>query len=236
MLRPRLLPLLMLLLLVAPPARADDLSLEQMEEAREKYAEGNRLFQKGDYVGAEENFRRSYELMRSPGLLYDVALSLEKQRRWRAAADTYEAYLHDAAAKIKNPRKLEKRVADLRVRATRQEELEDVARPAVRDQGAPNQPGNEMLRPLDGEDRLLDLSGEEQEAPPGAKGRRTPSPGDPPGEKKIAPWIWGVVGGGAAALIAVGVGVGVAVARAQPAAHSLPDVGPGLSGAVIVRF
>ncbi len=244
MLRRLLVPLVAVLLLAAPaPARADELTLEQMEEAREKYADGNTFFQKGNFVQAEASFRRCYELMKSPSLLYDVALSLEKQRRWRAAADTYEAYLHDAGPRAKNPRRLEKRIAELRVRATRQEELESVARPAVRDQGAPNEAGNEVMPFESGEGRLLDLSGEEMPAVPGTEAARggagsssSSSPSSSPGEKKLKPWVWGVIGAGVAVLAGVGVGVGIGVSRARPAPTTYPEVGPGLESAVLLRF
>src|SRR5262249_28322997 len=63
------------------PARTE-MTLEQMEEARELYNAGGLAFREGRYVEAEAAFRRVYQLGRSPGVLLDLESAVEKQGRW----------------------------------------------------------------------------------------------------------------------------------------------------------
>jgi hypothetical protein len=213
---------LALALAFAAPARAEEPTLEQMEEAREEYRAGSESYQKGNYPDAEKRFRHVYELLHSASLLYDLALALEKQSKWRAAADTYEAYLHDTRD-VKDRKKLEKHVAEIRVRAVRADELAAMTRPKVREQGAPTEPGNQVLpAPAQTEEPLMGFGA--------AQGREAPPPQT---DKKTRWWVWAVVGGAALVAIAVGVGVGVAVSKPAPESTTLPDFGP---GALSVRF
>ena len=119
MIRLGLISMVVACLLCTSGARAQEVSLEQMEDARESYRVGSEAYQKGDFVAAESRFRHCYDLLHSPSLLNDLALSLEKQRKWRAAADTFEAYVHDSR-KVKDKKRIEKHVVELRVRSERQ--------------------------------------------------------------------------------------------------------------------
>lgn len=213
------------LLLPATPARAQEVSLEQMEDARDAYRVGSEAFQKGDFPAAEARFRRCYDLLHSPSLLYDLALSVERQRKWRAAADTFEAFLHDSR-KVKDRRRLERHVAELRERALRQEELASVVRPVVRDQGAPTAPGNEVVHYADGEDRLLGF-GEASVPQHADDGDRQP--------RRKRWWVWALVAGGA--VVVVGAGVGVALAATHSSGAARTDLGDfGVGASPLVQF
>ena len=206
--------------LLPSTARAQEVSLEQMEEARDAYRQGSEAYQKGDFVVAEQRFRHCYDLLHSASLLNDLALSLEKQRKWRAAADTFEAFLHDSR-KLKDKRRIEKHVVELRARALRQEEIAAVVRPRVREQGEPTTPGNEVVHYAEGEDRLLGFGEAESK-------QESPQPGVE--KKRTRPWVWALVAGGAVLVVGAGIGVAVAATRSSgPARTDLGDFGVGAS-------
>jgi hypothetical protein len=70
----------------APPAVADSTT----KEAKSLGRAGLTLFDKGDYAGALENFKRAYAMYPAPTLGVFTARSLEKQGRLREARDIYD--------------------------------------------------------------------------------------------------------------------------------------------------
>ena len=79
--------------LVSSPreARADD-----VEAARRDFAEGVRLYQRGDYEGARRLFKKADSEHHAPSIVYNLAVAEERALRPQAAIDTYEAYLAEA--------------------------------------------------------------------------------------------------------------------------------------------
>ena len=72
-------------------ARADD-----VEAARRAFAEGVRLYQRGDYEGARRLFKKADAEHHDPSIVYNLAVAEERSRRPQAAIDGYEAYLAEA--------------------------------------------------------------------------------------------------------------------------------------------
>jgi hypothetical protein len=72
-------------------ARADD-----VEAARRDFAEGVRLYQRGDYEGARRLFRKADAEHHDASIVYNLAVAEERSRRPQAAIDAYEAYLAEA--------------------------------------------------------------------------------------------------------------------------------------------
>ncbi len=72
-------------------ARADD-----VEAARRDFAEGVRLYQRGDYEGARRLFKKADGEHHAPSIVYNLAVAEERALRPQAAIDTYEAYLAEA--------------------------------------------------------------------------------------------------------------------------------------------
>lgn len=73
------------------PARADDL-----ERARERFAEGVKRLEKGDYEGARKLFVEADQAHHSPVIEYNLALAEERLGHLQAAVDGYERYLTEA--------------------------------------------------------------------------------------------------------------------------------------------
>lgn len=71
----------------APLARAD------VDTARERFAEGVSLFQKGDYNGARRLFLEADREHHSPVIDYNLALAEERLGYPQAAVDAYQRYL-----------------------------------------------------------------------------------------------------------------------------------------------
>ena len=76
---------------VASDARADD-----VEAARKDFAEGVRLYQRGDYEGARRLFKKADTEHHAAPVLYNLARTEERLLRAQAAVDAYEAYVGDA--------------------------------------------------------------------------------------------------------------------------------------------
>ncbi len=77
--------------LVAHDARADD-----VEGARKDFAEGVRLYQRGDFEGARSLFMKADAEHHAPSIIYNLARTEERLLRAQAAVDAYEAYVAEA--------------------------------------------------------------------------------------------------------------------------------------------
>ena len=227
------LRLIALSLLVAGAAAASPerkLSPEENARARELYSGGAAAFRGGMYHDAEIAFREVYHFSHSPELFYDIALCLERQRKWGPAADTFAAYLKESR-RAPDRKKIEARIADLRGRASRQADID--AATARGEAPPPEQvstlPGNQVMKLGETEQGLLGFGEAGDAAPEPAKAEPTPV------YKKW--WLWTAVGGGAAVILAVGVGAGVA-ASSRPgfSPATFPDFGPGASSSGLLQF
>src|SRR5258706_6638032 len=130
-------------------------SKDPMIRAREVYDVGVNAYNQQFYSDAETAFREVYDLIHSPEVLFDIALCLEKERKWGPAAATYETYLRDSH-KVKDRKRIEARVAELHGRQQRQEELDAAlksGKPAPHE--VATSPGNEVMRMGQVEDGLL---------------------------------------------------------------------------------
>jgi hypothetical protein len=83
--------LIALVLLVTRGARADD-----VEAARKDFAEGVRLYQRGDYEGARRLFKKADDEHHAAAIVYNLARTEERLLRAQAAVDGYEAYVAEA--------------------------------------------------------------------------------------------------------------------------------------------
>lgn len=64
-----------------------------VEEAKKVFAEGVRLYQRGDYEGARRLFKQADAEHHAPAIVYNLALAEEKLGHVQAAVDAYDAYL-----------------------------------------------------------------------------------------------------------------------------------------------
>ncbi|MSP60117.1 MAG: hypothetical protein EXR72_07205 [Myxococcales bacterium] len=202
---------------------------EDLARAREIYGAGTVAFEAQMYGDAEQAFRDVLRILQNPAAWYDIALTLEKQRKWGPAADGYATYLRDVQ-RPKSRARLEKRIGELRGRATRQAEL-DAALNAARPEGsgAPllSAPGNEVMKLGEADDSLLGFGEAGAELAPAVDN----GPEQVPIWKKW--WLWAAVGGAvlAAAIITIAV-----VATRGPAPlekTTFGEFGPGASGALL---
>ena len=100
-------------------ALAQDVSPDDDERARIHFESGRTYFEDGAYERAEAEFRDAYELSHRPELLMNEASALERLGRWVEAADLMQRFL-DEADDVPNRSALERRIANLRARASRE--------------------------------------------------------------------------------------------------------------------
>src|SRR5262245_46850928 len=101
----------------AGSARAEEPSLIQMEQARELYQAGAKAQREGRLADAEVAYRGSYEAVRTPSVLADIAVVLEKQKKWRAAAEMHARFLVESPRLEAAKREaVERRMAEIRDR------------------------------------------------------------------------------------------------------------------------
>jgi hypothetical protein len=83
---------------LSPRAFADDQPTPaQLDAARQAYADGKALHDKGNYLGAVEKFKESYQLSKNPLLLYNIALTMEEAGSGKDLALLYyRKFLTDA--------------------------------------------------------------------------------------------------------------------------------------------
>jgi len=107
---------LVLLLLVGSTAHAQEAS--GGSDARQHFYEGAELFGEGDFEGALSAFELSYELERSPVILFNIAQTLRSLDRYADAVDAFVGYLamgHDEISEEQKER-VENTIARLRRR------------------------------------------------------------------------------------------------------------------------
>jgi hypothetical protein len=75
---------------LASPAHAD------VETARQLFAEGVKVFQRGDYEGARRLFRKADAEHHAPPIVYNIGLAEERGGHPQAAVEAYEAYIAEA--------------------------------------------------------------------------------------------------------------------------------------------
>ncbi len=76
-------------LLVAQSGRAED----AMDQARKRYAAGEREYASGRYWQSAKAFEEAYDLSRKGDLLYNAARAYDRGEYYLRAIETYEAYL-----------------------------------------------------------------------------------------------------------------------------------------------
>lgn len=70
----------------------------QIDQARQAFSDGKALHDKGDFLGAVEKFKESYQLSKNPLLLYNIALTMEEAGSKDMALLYYRKFLTDAPA------------------------------------------------------------------------------------------------------------------------------------------
>lgn len=110
-----------------PPADGTADGSQRLDEAaRLTYESARDAFVRGDYEQALELFRRAYELSPRPGLLYNIAQTLDRLRRDRDTVDALRAYL-EAAPEARNRQEVEARIGVLEA-SLQEQEAEEAAR------------------------------------------------------------------------------------------------------------
>lgn len=67
--------------------------LSDKELAKRQFKAGEAYYERGDYEAALAEFEKSYRNSRKPKLLFNIALTLEKLKRYQEALDAYRLYL-----------------------------------------------------------------------------------------------------------------------------------------------
>jgi hypothetical protein len=75
---------------------------EQLELARQAYANGAEAFAARDFKTAVDNFKESYRLSRNPLLLYNIGVTLEELGDKKLALFYYRKFLTDSPRDVKN--------------------------------------------------------------------------------------------------------------------------------------
>lgn len=95
-------------------ARADD-----VDAARRDFAEGVRLYQRGDYEGARRLFKRADTEHHAASIVYNLAHAEERLQRPQAAVDAYEAYIAEAGESGEFSGAAVVAIAQIKARSTR---------------------------------------------------------------------------------------------------------------------
>lgn len=90
-----------------------------VENARKVFAEGVRLYQRGDFEGARRSFKEADAEHHAPAIVYNLGLAEEKLGHVQAAVDAYEAYLAEVGDKADLSSAAAIALAQLKARATR---------------------------------------------------------------------------------------------------------------------
>jgi tetratricopeptide (TPR) repeat protein len=167
------------LLVAAGPARADE-----QGEARRHYRHGERLFEAGRYADAAAAYERGYRLVRLPGFLIDMAHCHVRLGELEQARQLYRAFLEEAPTSPRRP-EVERAIASI-----------DDQLPVPLE--APSLPPLAPLTPRDRLHRLAALPLRTSDAP-GAPALLLDRPPPPPPERR---WLWPMLGGVAAGLLA----------------------------------
>ncbi len=199
----------LLLVLMAPGARADKARDAQRDAARMHYEEGTKAYNLGDFARAIEHYRAAYNALPEAVFLYNIAQSYRLAKDFEQALFFYQSFLRnmpDAA----NRAEVEARITEMQGALARQAKTAEPPNDTV----APGeQPRPERPRP-------------EPSAAPGATPRipspasvggqpaASPGPGDDGLGRGAAPrragrpiykrwWFWAGLGAAAAGTVAV---------------------------------
>jgi hypothetical protein len=186
----------LLLLLLAPPARADKVS-----EAREHYDTGTAAYALGDYAKAASEYEKAFSLHPGPALLYNSAQAHRLAGNKERALLLYQNYLR-IYKNESNADEVRRHIANLQ-KAIESDHTTQTSPPtSTRPIGGtpPSEPNTSTSPPSEPQTTAP------QPAPTSVVAKAPPP--EQPLVKK--PWFWAVVGG-AAVVVAVGVGVGVGV-------------------------
>jgi tetratricopeptide (TPR) repeat protein len=220
---PRVLTLLLLLL--APAARAD-----KQTEAAESFARGKALFAKNEYTAAVAAFERAYALRPHHAVQCSIALCYERMNRFVEAATHYRRCLEEGAKDTPKAKQVQKSLKGVEARMSFIEVKSPGAGGTVHVDGealgpaprrVPLDPGRHVievrregarpasmtLRLLGGEERAVELTPKEIKLEP------APLPPPPPPKTPVEPprrglrtvWFWTAV----ALTGALGVAAGV---------------------------
>jgi hypothetical protein len=100
--------------LAASPAFAED-----VEAARQHFADGVRRFTEGDFEGARRLFLQAESEHHAPAILYNLARSEERLGHPQAAVDAYERYLAEAGTRSEYGEASAVALVDIRARSSR---------------------------------------------------------------------------------------------------------------------
>lgn len=113
--RPLILVVVLVTLGVPVVSRADDAppTPQQIEQAKQAFAEGKKLHDAGKLPEAIEKFKESYRLSKNPLLLYNIGLTMEEANMEDLALFYYRKFLKDAPADAAQRATVNERVAAL---------------------------------------------------------------------------------------------------------------------------
>jgi hypothetical protein len=107
-----LLSSLLSALLVAPAARAADLTPAQKLEMKQLYEKATRAYDVGKYNEAIEDYQKAYEIGGDPPMLYNIAQAYRLNDQPAEAVRFYRRYLQ-RAPNARNREDVERKIADL---------------------------------------------------------------------------------------------------------------------------
>lgn len=93
---------------LAGVARAGDGNDVRLQEAKRRFQRANQLYQDGRYEDALHLYQAAYDLVPSPDILFNLALTKEKVFDYEGCALAFRRYLDQTAAKKPNPQVAER--------------------------------------------------------------------------------------------------------------------------------
>jgi tetratricopeptide (TPR) repeat protein len=207
---------LMAVLLLAAGAHAGE--EDDLASARTHYRRGMKAYDLGRYLDAAHEYEQAYDAKEDPALLFNIAQAYRLGGDNASAVRAYRSFLR-RVPRAPNRAEVEARI----------DELQKILDQQVRaKEGPPDgtlSPGKEPRG-----ETTPSVEAKPAVAPPPAA---APSPPErTPIYKRW--WLWAAVGG-AVAVVAIGVGLGVGLSQ-NGFGKTLPDVGPGTTGALTVRW
>jgi tetratricopeptide (TPR) repeat protein len=112
--------------LCAAGAFGSSASAQTPDRARLHFEAGASYYEAGDYEDALREFRRSFELSQEPQLYYNFSLCHQQLGQYEQAAEDLQRYL-DRVTDVENRVNLERRLSNLRERASEGDGAEDRA-------------------------------------------------------------------------------------------------------------
>lgn len=100
-------------------ARASFADEAETETARALFKQGVELFEKGDFVGALEQFEKADRARHAAAITYNIGRARESIGRVQGAIDAYEAYLAEAGPQGEFTSAATMSIAQLKARSTR---------------------------------------------------------------------------------------------------------------------